>query len=100
MHEVFSSLKVRKNKKDFAQLVLMLDIRRNYLSFMLERSRDEGPSIAGIKKVVKEGKGLRRRFRRLNRHYLKDTEVPLGRNSYLQAASDLLETLKNNSENI
>ena len=100
MREVFSSLKVRKNKKDFAHLVLMLDIRANYLSFMLERSRDDGASLEGVKKVVKEGKSLRRRFRRLNRRYLKDPDAPLGKYSYLQAASDLLDVLKNNRVDI
>lgn len=98
MRKDMSAIRVRRNKKDFAHLMLMLDIRCNYLSFMLERSRPEGPSLAAVKRVVREGRSLRRRFCRLNRHYLKDPAVPLGDNSYLGAAGDLYNKLKNNGK--
>lgn len=100
----FASLKPRMNKEDFEHLVLMLDIRANYLQFMLWRCRYEDPAYTrasaselakGISDVLKDGKKLQKKFIALNKSYLKDPAASYGSYSYLAAAENLLAILKN-----
>ncbi len=105
MRSAFASLKPRLNKKEFRHYLLMLDLRINYLSFMLQRARYEDPSFnskdapsiaSELKSIVKKGKRLRHRFCSINRGFLKDPKASYGRSSYLQAAENLYGIIRSN----
>ena len=103
----FKALKPKGGKKDFAQLLLALDIHVNYLEFKEFEARYESASFRienaseyydQVRRLYSDAQKLRKRFKKLNRKYLKDTDTPLGKFSYLNRVKfimDNLNTLKN-----
>lgn len=89
IRELMDSIRPKRNKKDYAHLRLMLDIRINYLRFKDTEYAFETGEItrkdvsARLKPLIKDSNRLRRRFARLNRKTLKDPSIPLGDNSYI-----------------
>lgn len=89
VRELMDSVHPTRNKKDFAHLRLMLDIRINYLRFKeVEFAFETGELCKKevairLKPLIKDSHSLRRRFLRLNKRTLKDPSIPLGDNSYI-----------------
>lgn len=78
-----AGLSPKKNKKEFAHYVLMLDLRINYLEYKqvdyLYQSngfdRTQAAKLAGmLRPVVRDADKLSSRFIKLNKWYLKDVE--------------------------
>ena len=93
-------IRPRGNRRDYAHLVLMADIRRNYLGFkrlewVFENATENHAAIAAeLKPLVREARRLERRFIRLNRKNLKDPSIPLGQHSYVARMKDIYEICK------
>ena len=89
MRKLVDSIHPRRNRKDYAHMLLMMDIRINYLrfkqvEFAFERGELNRNEVSvRLKPLSREGYRLQRRFIRLNRKSLKDPSIPLGGNSYL-----------------
>ena len=89
MRKLVDSIHPRRNRKDYAHMLLMMDIRINYLrfkqvEFAFERGELNRNEVSvRLKPLSREGSRLQRRFIRLNRKSLKDPSIPLGGNSYL-----------------
>jgi len=89
IRKLIDSIRPKCNKKDYAHLRLMLDIRINYLRFKdLEYAFETGKISktdvsSRLKSLIGDSNRLRRRFARLNKKSLKDPSIPLGDNSYI-----------------
>jgi len=79
-----NTLKPLKNQNEFGHLRLMLDIRDHHLAFREAEARfnspgfsidDRGSIVSDLEKLIKESKILDRRFARLNKGFLYDTEI-------------------------
>ncbi len=78
------SLKPLSNKEEFEHFRLMLDIRLHYLKFKEAEARFNSPGfsiddresvVADLEELMAETKDLDRRFAKLNRDYLYETEI-------------------------
>ena len=103
MREAFCKCRPAKEKADYRQLTLALDIHINYLKFRDLESRYESASFSlseasdlysEASSILREAKALRRRFAKLNGSYLKDTATPLGKNSYVSRLEFVCNNLK------
>lgn len=89
MRSLMNKIRPRRNKKDYAHMLLMLDIRINYLRFKDAELAMETGGIGRdevavkVKPLIRESSRLQRRFVRLNKRNLKDPSIPLGGNSYI-----------------
>jgi len=79
-----NTLKAVKNTKEFEHLRLMLDIRNHYLAFKETEARFNAPGftidgresiVADLEQLIRETRALDRRFARLNKGFLYDTEI-------------------------
>ncbi len=104
MRQALAGLSPSKNKADFAQYLLTLDIRANYLAFKAVECRYESADYAiedasGLAKelsvVLKDGRKLRKRFVRANSDFLKDPASTFNDWTYLGKVEDLMITLEN-----
>lgn len=100
--EMFSSLKPKANKKEFAHFVLMTDIRVNYLKFKLidvvYESGDFSMGLApqyvrDLDRLIKEQARLQKRFNKLNAGYLQAPEEYFGAWSYPMKMKELRKIL-------
>lgn len=103
VREAFCKCRPAKEKADYRQLALALDIHINYLKFRDLESRYESASFSlseasdlysEASSILREAKALRRRFAKLNGSYLKDTATPLGKNSYVSRLEFVCNNLK------
>ena len=99
-----SALKPKGGKTEFAHLILMLEIRVNYLKYRGIEAEYENPSFnasqkaelaAKLKPVMKECSGLQKRFCRLNAGYLKHPERCFGDWNYPGYMRHLYDNLTN-----
>ena len=92
-------VKVRGSGEEWAQLVLMLDIRLNYLRFRRFQLRLETvPAVdvdpAALKMLIKESDALQKRFCALNKDYLKDPAASFsGPSSYVAWMREVYECI-------
>ena len=97
VRDMLGKVRPRANKKDYAQLRLMMDIRSNYLEYKTVEFGYESGSLgrsetAGkLKGLLKESSRLQKKFIRLNKNALKDPSIPLGEHSYVQQIKNLYE---------
>lgn len=98
--KMLASVSPRRCRNEWAQYILMMDIRINYLSYNSVLARVESTEQydatalkAELKSLLKEGQGLRKRFDKAQKGYLKDTRTPLGEWSYLQGMQKLYERI-------
>ena len=97
VRDMLGKVRPRTNKKDYAQLRLMMDIRSNYLEYKTVEFGYESGSLgrsetAGkLKGLLKESSRLQKKFIRLNKNALKDPSIPLGEHSYVQQIKNLYE---------
>ena len=100
MQGLVKGIRPKRNRRDYAHLALMLDIRENYLKFKdFEYGYEYGTLSledlkTGLKPLIKDASHLQRRFCRLNRKALKDPYVPLGGHSYIAQMKNLYEICK------
>lgn len=78
------TLKASKNTNEFEHLRLMLDLRDHYLAFKEVESRFNSPDfsiddresiVAELDPLIRDSRKLDKRFSRLNRGFLYDTEI-------------------------
>lgn len=98
--DMLAAVKPSRNKSEWAQYVLMLDIRLNYLAYNKVRVEVESSVPycatalkAELKSLLKESERLRRRFVKLQSGYLKDPSSPLGEWSYIEGMRRLSNSL-------
>lgn len=90
----------RQNRKDFAHLVLMLDLRINYLRFKAVQFSYENcqasrkTTAKELKRLCRESSRLVKRFVRHNRKNLKSPARPLGDQSYVGQMKRLYDICK------
>ena len=81
---LMAGLKPRMKKDELAHWILMLDMRMNYLRFKAAEAEYQSPEYdrthaaglsAELKAILSEEDALARRFSRLNRGYLKESEI-------------------------
>ncbi len=79
-----NKLKPKNNINEFEHLRLMLDIRDHYLAFRDVESRFNAPDFsindkesvaAELKKLIQESRGLDKRFVKLNKGFIHDSEI-------------------------
>ncbi len=96
--EGLDTFKARKNKKEFAHFVLMMDLRINFLKFKLTEREFESEagtraSMDSFKSrfhgIVKDAHKLRKRFIKINKNYLKDPMETIGDWTYIKKAEEL-----------
>lgn len=99
-YRALSALRPRKGKAEYAQYLLMLEVRLNYLGYekALHEVESGMPYDAvslkrSLKGLLKDGESLRRRFERAQDGYLKDPSAPLGDWSYLAGMANLYKRL-------
>lgn len=105
MRSEMARLKPRRGKDQVAHYLLMLDIRINYLRFRSVEARYQSASCdreqaAGLtgelKELLCETEALDRRFARLNKNYLKASEVDYVNRMRSLKMRSLYERLTNN----
>lgn len=88
----FGKLTPKQNAEDFCHLLLMLDIRINYLKFkqsekVIESDRFDAslrkPYAEKLRRLIKESERLRKQFERLNAGYLKNPGASFGTWDYV-----------------
>ena len=98
IREGMKTFKAKKNRREFAHFVLMMDIRINFLKFKIIEREFESESgtranmdsfSSRFHDVVKDAHKLRSRFVRLNRNYLKDPMETIGDWTYIKKAEEL-----------
>lgn len=96
------NVKPKRNKKDFEQLKLMLDIRINYLQFKhlemhIESDKFNSSDYRGfagkLKHLLDSSQSLVNRFAQLNKHYLKKPKESFGKWDYVTKMQDIYDTL-------
>lgn len=98
--DMLGNVHPRANKKDYAHLKLMIDIRSNYLEFKSVECGYESGSLGRpetarkLKGLLKESSRLQKKFIRLNKNALKDPSVPLGGHSYIGQMKNLYDICK------
>lgn len=100
IYRALSAVHPRKGKAEYAQYLLMLEVRLNYLAYadILQEVESGRPYDAAslkrsLKRLRKDGVSLRRRFEKVQDGYLVDPSAPLGNWSYLQGMENLYKRL-------
>lgn len=102
----FKTFKPKKNIAEYEHLVLMLDLRINYLQYKeveafydsKKYNNEDAPMLlAKLEPVVKESDELQMRFIEMNKDYLKDGQWELMKIARSEKMMELYRRLKHNS---
>ncbi|MFI3281781.1 MAG: family 20 glycosylhydrolase [Rikenellaceae bacterium] len=99
----FATFGPKRNKAEYENLVLMLDIRINYLLYKQihakhnsaeYRRTDAAALLSQLSEVIKESSRIEKRFRKLNKNFLKDGQWDAHNLARTETMMELQRTLE------